>query len=85
VSLAAFYMHDMGGGWWPLMMLGWGVFWVAVIWLIVTQVRSGPAHEPSPREILDRRLARGEISPDEYERLRDTLQQQPSKPTPTHA
>ena len=66
-------MHDMGGGWWPLMMLAWGVFWAAVAWLIATQLRSRPRDEGSAEEILGRRLARGEIAPDEYERLRDTL------------
>lgn len=33
-----------------------------------------PPHEPTPREILDRRLAAGEIDTDEYGRLRSRLE-----------
>jgi uncharacterized membrane protein len=57
---------------------------VAVIWLLVTQGHGAPSHEASPREILDRRLARGEISQDEHSRLREALEQ-PSAQTASHA
>lgn len=67
------------GGWWVLMSL----FWVALIALIVwAAVRLFPARggngpdreQPErPEEILDRRLARGEIDPETYDTLRTKL------------
>lgn len=55
-------------------------FWMAVVWLgwyvITTFVRrpSGPPAPPdTAKQILDERLARGEIDAEEYRRLRDVL------------
>ncbi len=67
----------MGGGWWLLMT----VFWVALIGVIVWAVgslfpvrRDGLAALPErPEEILDRRLARGEIDAATYDELRGKL------------
>lgn len=68
----------MGAGWWVLM----SVFWIAVLAVIVwAAVRlfpsrsSGPAERESdrPEEILERRLARGEIDPETYDALRAKL------------
>jgi putative membrane protein len=74
----------MGGGWYGgrwgggLHLLG-GLFWLAVltgvVLLVVSLVRqqapSRPAGgEEAPIEILKRRLARGEISREEYESLK---------------
>jgi putative membrane protein len=74
------YMHDIGWGWWVLMSVGMVAFWGLVIWGIVTLVRGGTSNpEPSqneperPLEILQRRLARGEIPVEEYEKLQDAL------------
>jgi putative membrane protein len=78
-----------GGGWaWWQAGLMWLVviaFWALLIWVIyalVTHVSRRP-DQPSPgdgrpqpgdaRRILDERLARGEISTDEYQRLRNVL------------
>lgn len=75
-------MHDVGVGWWLVMSIGMLAFWGVVIWGIVALVRGAPTGrrqtdaEPNterPADILRRRLARGEISPEEYERLRDLL------------
>lgn len=72
-----------GGVWWwmlfgGLMML---IFWGAIIGLVVWGVKqfSGDRQRDSssretPLEIAQRRLARGEITLEEFEELRDTLQ-----------
>ena len=67
----------MGGGWWLLMT----VFWVALIGVIVWAVgnlfpsrRDGSAVLPErPEDVLDRRLARGEIDAATYDELRAKL------------
>ena len=67
-----------GMGWW---MLFGGVFWVlfivAITYLIANAVNGGTRNPPerpeSPLDIAKRRLAAGEISHEEYERLRQTL------------
>jgi len=72
------------GGHWPfwevgLMWIGMVAFWLLIGWAIYAVVESMSAGEPAPttakraREILDERLARGEIDAEEYGRLRDSL------------
>jgi putative membrane protein len=75
-----FYMHSIGWGWWLLMSIGMVAFWGLVICGVVALVRGGgwgPRQQPpdtdQPLDILQRRLARGEISTEQYEELRDTL------------
>ena len=61
-------MHDWGFG----MGLGWIVpllFVFALFYLI----RSGSGDKESPREILDRRYANGEIDEEEYKRKKEQL------------
>jgi putative membrane protein len=69
----AWNMHgDVGTGGWILMVLAMLLFWGALVALFVWLVRggvSGSAVE-EPQGILDRRLASGEITPDEYEERR---------------
>ena len=72
-----------GGGWgaWQvaLMVVGMVAFWGLLIWAVYALVVSStrPAgRQPGgggPRQILDERLARGEIDTDEYRRLRQVL------------
>jgi uncharacterized membrane protein len=73
----------MGGGM-GLGLLFMIVFWGALIALAAWLVRAlfPPAGQPpappteqdlSARDVLDRRLARGEISPAEYDLMKDTL------------
>ena len=67
-----------GMGWW---MLFGGLltiaFWATIIYLVVALIRPpgqgtrAPGEEPV--EILKRRYARGELSRDEYERMRSDL------------
>ena len=69
-----------GMGWfWPILML---VFWIAVIvgivflirWLIVsTRIRERGGFEESAIEILKKRYARGEITKDEFEKMKKDI------------
>ena len=70
--LADFYMHDMSWGWGILMMIGWLAFWALIIWGAIAIWRDRTP-DRSARETLDRRLAAGEISIEEYDRLRAAL------------
>lgn len=69
---------DWDGGWW-VMMIGMLVFWALVVLGIVWLVRevSGrsdrPRREPEALELLDRRLADGSISPEDYRERRAIL------------
>jgi putative membrane protein len=86
------YMHDVGSGWWLLMSVGMVAFWALVLYGVFLLVRSpasaaagGPPPE-SPENVLERRLAAGEISVEEYDRLHRTLGGEPrgtSAPTLT--
>jgi putative membrane protein len=81
-----FYMHGVGWGWWLLMSIGTVAFWALVIWAIIALTRGAssvqlPDEEADrPLDILQRRLARGEISVEEYEDLRDALIGRPKSP-----
>jgi putative membrane protein len=73
------HMGDWGAGWWILMALMMVVFWGLVIlgavWLIraLTSERHGRSGQ-SPIEVLDHRLASGEITPEEYRQRRAVIQ-----------
>ena len=76
-------MWYWGGGvhWWGWLLgtIGMVAFWGLIIWAVwyfVTGLNRGPDRGQGPPEakrILDERLARGEISPEEYARLRDLI------------
>jgi uncharacterized membrane protein len=61
------------------MMIGMGLFWLAlilgVVWLIRDGVQGRPQETPSENAltILDRRFAEGAVSLDEYQQRRDVL------------
>jgi len=71
----------MGDGWWVMgigMILFWALVVLGIIWLIrELSGRSGPTAgspaAPDPIQVLDRRLAEGEIDVDEYEQRRRAL------------
>ncbi len=74
--------NHMGGGAWVLMGLGMIIFWGLVIFGVVWLVRTltdhrttgvGHGAEPSPLEILDRKLAEGAISVEDYQERRRIL------------
>lgn len=70
-----------GVGWWPMclvMLLGLGVIWFIVARLarrvfVDEQPPTTPAARSTPLDDVDRRVARGEITPDEYTTLRGLL------------
>ena len=77
------YGWGMDGGWgwgmWIVMLLGTIGFWLLVAYVvrIVIQGRhtdaTRPAAGPTALQLLDERLARGEIDPEEYERTKRLL------------
>jgi putative membrane protein len=72
-------MHDSGAGWWIVMMLGMLIFWGLVIAGVVWLVRELSGRRPDqgserPLDVLQRRLAEGDISVEEYERRREILE-----------
>jgi putative membrane protein len=61
--------------WWHW--LGMASFWLVIlltaIWAASRLFPGGPTAGPDARELLDQRLARGELGIEEYRRLRDEL------------
>jgi putative membrane protein len=79
-----YWDHMNGWGW--TMMVVWSLVWIGflgvVAWVAVRWARSGPPGSASEqrstmtaREVLDERLARGDIDLDEYQRRRQALEQ----------
>lgn len=88
------HMNDLGWGWWLVMSVGMIVFWALIIYGVVWLARgassSAPPAEPptageSPQRTLKRRLAAGDISVEEYERLRAVLDDDRADAAPTPA
>ena len=84
-----YWDHMTGWGW--TMMIFWSFIWVAllgfIIWVGVNWSRNAspaaphpPASEPRPsaRELLDQRLASGEINVEEYRERKAALDDHPS-------
>lgn len=75
-----------GVGWvgWTLMSVGMIAFWGVIAWAIVAVVRDASLRRnralTPPDEVLANRLARGEISADEYQRTRDVLKSEQAQP-----
>jgi putative membrane protein len=79
-----FYMQNLGWGWWLVMSVGMVALWALVIFGVVALARGGfgardresraEAPSASAVDILDRRLASGELSVEEYEERRAVLQ-----------
>lgn len=70
-------MWQTGGGWWmwlPLALVWLGVL-ALILWTLRTHSDGGPtrSHDDA-REVLDRRLARGDIEVAEYRALREELE-----------
>lgn len=76
--LADFDGHHGDGGWWIVMAIGmvlfWGLLILALIWLVRELTgRRGIGSRQSPLDLLDRRLAEGTISPEDYHERRAIL------------
>jgi putative membrane protein len=77
------YGHEFGWGGMVLggilMLLFWSSFIALIVWVVKSVLSRGNDHtksgEPNAREILDRRYAQGEISREEYERMKEDLMQ----------
>jgi len=76
--------EHMGSGGWIFMAFGMlvllGLIVVLVMWVVSQQHKSGTRLSPpgmSAREALDHRLVSGEITPDQYDQLRNKLEPLP--------
>lgn len=62
------------GGFWPLIPIVWGLFWLAVIATVVVLLwRRGAGDTRSARSVLAERYARGDIDEQEYSERRAVL------------
>ena len=86
------YWDHMNGWGWMMMMIFWSLLWIGFLGLIArlavqwsrNSSQSSPASQPSDktaRELLDERLARGEIDLDEYGRRSDAFDRHYLGPT----
>jgi putative membrane protein len=70
---------DWDGGWWIVMAFGMVIFWglviVGIVWLVreLGGSHRHAHHEPDALAVLDRRLADGSISTEEYRERRAIL------------
>ena len=67
----------MGGSWWLLMPVFWGLLIIGIVWAVASlfPARGGRTEgvPQRPEEILDQRLARGDIDSSTYDELRAKL------------
>ena len=84
------YGMGNGSGGWIVMLVVWATLIGLIAFAIVRLVGAGAGRgthdggveadaEPTPREILDRRLARGEIDADTYGAVADRLAHRPGR------
>lgn len=71
------HMDDWGAGWWIAMAVMMIVFWALVIvgavWLVRSLATGRERGGGDPLAVLDHRLAKGEISVEEYRERRELL------------
>lgn len=68
------YGGHMAGGWMmPIGMLGMGILWFVVIMGLIKFFQPSQNEQKHALDLLNDRLARGEISIEEYESLKKTL------------
>jgi putative membrane protein len=70
-------MWQTAGSWWmwlPMVLVWLGLF-ALIVWTLRAQAGTGSARSgDDAREVLDRRLARGDLDVDEYRVLREELE-----------
>lgn len=71
--MAYYSMYDMMYGPGSLGFIWMILFWAAIIWLIFWAVKQFSSGRESSAEILEKRLAKGEISKKEYLELKKML------------
>lgn len=83
-----YWGQHMSAGGWVFSIFATLIFLVLIgavlSWLLASTSGNGGLRggsRESPREILDRRLASGELSVEEYQRLRDTLATPAQRPS----
>jgi uncharacterized membrane protein len=71
------YNHHMfSGGFWPLGMVGMGLFWILVIVIALGWFGNQSfSDRESNFERLKKRLSRGEITIEEYERIKEKMKE----------
>jgi uncharacterized membrane protein len=73
------WYDGMNGGWWIVMTVFWVVLFAVIVWAGARLLARPGAGEYSiaaaeqPRQILERRLANGEIDAETYDALREKL------------
>jgi len=72
-------MHWGNNGWqwgmgfgWPFMIFFWVLIILGIVY-IIKMIAGAAKKDETPLEILKRRYARGEITKDEYDRMKDDL------------
>jgi putative membrane protein len=69
--------NGMAAGGWIIMTVVWVAVIGLVVWAVTALFPRGRGHDQVPREtpkdILDRRFARGELGAEEYREMRDEL------------
>jgi len=76
LSYSMMYGHMIGGWMMPFGMLGMGAFWIFVIYMLFRSFDDHKGHHADATEQhLKDRLAKGEISIEEYEKLLKTIRE----------
>lgn len=70
------HWYGMGPLGWLIMLAFWVLVIVSIVWLIRATDKPKVTERDQPLHILDERLARGEIDPEDYERRRRVLETQ---------
>lgn len=72
--MMGWYHDGFGWGGWLLMMMAMVAFWGLVVAAVITLFRTDArAPRKTAQDLLDERLARGELTTEEYRTLRETL------------
>lgn len=71
-----YYGHMVGGWFMPFGMILMGLFWIGIIYIVINSLNHREHHnEDRAIETLKNRLAKGEITIEEYETLMDRVRE----------